>query len=349
MMKLEYIYEGDGDIFVDYSWERALSIDNEIYPEWVLEFFSTLYFDKDVDRNNLMKEKFALGLFIEDEVEYRLFEVYFGKLEVDDKHFDHKDYWTRVGKPTLTNHKEVLVKEPLMRIVHKVIVRSLVHRVASREICQKQDLWMMHALEESRRVNLAWIIADHLYKHAPGTKENIVICTSKMLADVLDLENTCLKKETEIPTLAEEGSREPRQDHRGLNSNFRVSTLGNEVGGSSRGAGFNDDDDDMDESIWNSEICTFGHKHVVWIGPRDKKLIGRRKMRKNEDHTLRRALCRSVGGIAAWQKARLDCRLGQVFAARQDHDDEFEGRSTTLGVTLIAAIGGPWRATSPNL
>ncbi|GJS28522.1 hypothetical protein Tco_0489142 [Tanacetum coccineum] len=33
MMKLEYIYEGDGDIFVDYSWERALSIDNEIYPE----------------------------------------------------------------------------------------------------------------------------------------------------------------------------------------------------------------------------------------------------------------------------------------------------------------------------
>ncbi|GJY25894.1 hypothetical protein Tco_0400620 [Tanacetum coccineum] len=57
IMKLEYIYEGDGDIFVDYSWERALSIDNEIYPEWVLEFFSTLYFDKDVDRNNLMKEK----------------------------------------------------------------------------------------------------------------------------------------------------------------------------------------------------------------------------------------------------------------------------------------------------
>ncbi|GJR69708.1 retrovirus-related pol polyprotein from transposon TNT 1-94 [Tanacetum coccineum] len=33
MMKLEYIYEGDGDIFVDYLWERALLIDNEIYPE----------------------------------------------------------------------------------------------------------------------------------------------------------------------------------------------------------------------------------------------------------------------------------------------------------------------------
>ncbi|GJW29241.1 hypothetical protein Tco_0046116 [Tanacetum coccineum] len=31
MMKLEYIYEGDGDVFFDYSWERALSIDDEVY------------------------------------------------------------------------------------------------------------------------------------------------------------------------------------------------------------------------------------------------------------------------------------------------------------------------------
>nr|GEX71415.1 hypothetical protein [Tanacetum cinerariifolium] len=269
MMKLEYIYEVDGDIFVDYSWERALSIDNEIYPEWVLEFFSTLYFDKDVDRNNLMKEKciwfrfyghehiltlpefaIVLGLFTEDEVMRCLFEVYFGRLKSDDKQLNYKDYWTRVGKPTLTNHKEVFMKEPLMRIVHKVIVGSLVHSVTSRERCQKRDLWMMSSLEESRGVNLAWIIADHLYKHSPGTKENSVICaghyvtkiacflgycvdneikkcyepidsdywTSKMLADKFDLENTCLKKETEMPTQAEEGSKEPRQDHRGLNS-----------------------------------------------------------------------------------------------------------------------------------
>ncbi|GKA78477.1 hypothetical protein Tco_0785014 [Tanacetum coccineum] len=144
MMKLEYIYEGDGD---------------------------------DVDRNNLMKEKciwfqlygyehiltlpkftVMLGLFIEDE--------------------------TRVGKPTLTNHKEVLVNEPLMRIVHKVIVESLVHRVASRKRCQKRDLWMMSALEESPGVNLAWIIADHLYKHALGTKENSVICVGHYVTKI---------------------------------------------------------------------------------------------------------------------------------------------------------------------
>ncbi|GJS37987.1 hypothetical protein Tco_0536369 [Tanacetum coccineum] len=182
------------------------------------------------------------------------------------------------------------MKEPLMRIVHKVIVGSLVHRVASRERCQKRGLWMMSALEESRRVNLAWIITDHLYKHASGTKENSVICaghyvtkiasflgycvddeikkcsepidceywTSKMLADELDGENTCLKKETGIPTQAAEGSSGPRQEHGGGSyglgdddyftsamPDFGGSSSRYAVGGSSREAGFNDDD--MDE------------------------------------------------------------------------------------------------------
>ncbi|GKD09410.1 hypothetical protein Tco_1189095 [Tanacetum coccineum] len=149
---------------------------------------------------------------------------------------------TKVGKPRLTNHKEVLVKEPLMRIVHKLIVGYLVHRLPSRERCQKRDLWMMNALEESRGVNLAWIIADHLYKHAPGTKESSVIyvghyvtkiasslrycvddeikkcsepidCeywTTKMLAKELDEKNQCLLKEIRIPTQVGIGSSEQR-------------------------------------------------------------------------------------------------------------------------------------------
>ncbi|GKB29731.1 hypothetical protein Tco_0869132 [Tanacetum coccineum] len=242
MMKLEYIYEGDGDVFVDYSWEIALSIDNEVYPEWVLEFFSMM------------------------------------------------EYWNKVGKPTLTHHKEVLVKEPLMWIVHKLIVGSLVHRLASRERCQKQDLWMMSALEESRGVNLAWIIADHLYKHASETKKSNVICaghyvtkiasslgycvddeikkcsdpidceywTTKMLAEELDEKTQCLLKETRIPTQAGIGSSEQRQEPRGGSyglggddyftsamPDFGGNSSGYAVGGSSGGAGFNDED--MDE------------------------------------------------------------------------------------------------------
>ncbi|GJQ90873.1 hypothetical protein Tco_0002012 [Tanacetum coccineum] len=180
-------------------------------------------------------------------------------LEVDDKHFDHKDYWTRVGKPTLTNHKEVLVKEPLMRIMHKVIVGSLVHRVASRERYQKQDLWMMSALEESRGVNLAWIIADHLYKHAPRTKENSIICVGYYVTKIACSLGYCVDDEIKKclePIDCEYWTSKINQGGSfGLGGddyfaiampNFGVSTSGNEFRGSSRGVGFNDDDDDDD-------------------------------------------------------------------------------------------------------
>ncbi|GKC87648.1 hypothetical protein Tco_1148297, partial [Tanacetum coccineum] len=105
---------------------------------------------------------------------------------------------------------------------------------------------MMSALDESCGVNLAWIIADHLYKHALGIEESSVICaghcvtkiasslgycvddeikkcsepidceywTTKMLAEELDEKNQCLLKETGIPTLVGIGSSEQRQELR---------------------------------------------------------------------------------------------------------------------------------------
>ncbi|GJX04856.1 hypothetical protein Tco_0190772 [Tanacetum coccineum] len=171
MMKLESIYEGDGDIFVDYSWERALSIDNEIYPKWVLEFFSTLYFDKDVDRNNLMKEKCI---------------------------------WFR-----LCGHEHILTLPEFGAMLGLFTEDK-----------------MMSALEESRRVNLAWIIADHLYKHVPRTKENSVICVGYYVTKIAcflgyyvdDVIKKCsepIDYEYWISKISE-----PRQEYGGLNSSW---------------------------------------------------------------------------------------------------------------------------------
>ncbi|GKB21893.1 hypothetical protein Tco_0855816 [Tanacetum coccineum] len=71
--------------------KRELSIDDEVYLEWVLEVFSTMNFDKDVDKSNLMMEKciwfrlcrnehiltlpefaIVLGLFMEDKIAWDL-------------------------------------------------------------------------------------------------------------------------------------------------------------------------------------------------------------------------------------------------------------------------------------
>nr|GEV38491.1 hypothetical protein [Tanacetum cinerariifolium] len=126
--------------FVDYSWERALSISGGVNPEWCLEFFPTMYFDKGVERTKLMTEKciwfrlcgiekvltlpkFAvlLGLYEEDKLNHRLFDIDFTRLEVDDKLFTHEAFWKNIGTPTSTKPRTSLIKEPLMRIVHRLL------------------------------------------------------------------------------------------------------------------------------------------------------------------------------------------------------------------------------------
>nr|GEU73404.1 hypothetical protein [Tanacetum cinerariifolium] len=106
-------------------------------------------FDKGVDRTRLMTKKciwfrlcgvkkvltlpeftVLLGLYKEVELHHGLFAIHFTKLEVDDKLFNHEEFWQKIGKPTSTNLRTSLIKEPLMRIVHKLLVGSLVHRAA---------------------------------------------------------------------------------------------------------------------------------------------------------------------------------------------------------------------------
>ncbi|GJX20394.1 hypothetical protein Tco_0223071 [Tanacetum coccineum] len=134
-------YKSYGDVFIDYLWERALSIEGDE----------------------------------ESELEHRLFVIHFSKLEIDEKSFNHDAYWRKIGEPTRTNPRTSLIKEPLMRIMYRLIIGSFVHRPGSKERCQKRDLWMMGALKESRGINLAWVIAEHLSKHALGLKENSLI------------------------------------------------------------------------------------------------------------------------------------------------------------------------------
>ncbi|GJZ65839.1 hypothetical protein Tco_0622535 [Tanacetum coccineum] len=97
------------------------------------------------------------------------------RLEVDDKLFNHEAFWQRIGKPTSTNPRTSLIKELLIKIMHKLLVGSLVHRVGSKERCQKSDMLMMSALEESRGISLDWVIAKHLCKHALSRNENSLI------------------------------------------------------------------------------------------------------------------------------------------------------------------------------
>ncbi|GKB50326.1 hypothetical protein Tco_0901079 [Tanacetum coccineum] len=242
-MKMKYFHD-DGDVFVDYSWERALSIEEDVYPEWCLEFFSMMYFERGVDRTKLMTEKFLLGLYDPSELDHRLFATHLSKLEIDDKLFDHDAYWRKIGQPTGTNQRMSLIKEPLMRIVHRIIVGDLVYRLG--RLKENSLICGDHYVNKITK-SLGYLVNEEARKCSKPTE-----CekwTTKMLANELDLENYTLLQPTLSPPPTRE-EREKRQEPSGLNSssmpNFKgtsiVPSSGYEVGGSSRA--IQDDDDD---------------------------------------------------------------------------------------------------------
>nr|GEX15015.1 hypothetical protein [Tanacetum cinerariifolium] len=223
----------------------------------------------------LPKFTILLGLYEQSDLDHRLFATHFNKLVINDKLFDHDAYWRKIGQPTGTNLRMSLIREPLMRVMHRLIVRPLVHRLGSKERCQKRDLWMMNALEGSRGINLAWVIAEHLCKHAQGLKENNLIyrvhyvtkiekslgylmneevekClelieyekwTTKMLAYELDLENYTLLR----PTLSPLRTKEEREREQRKEPSYKV-------GGSSRARqDENDDDASMSEQRFHKD------------------------------------------------------------------------------------------------
>ncbi|GJR67985.1 hypothetical protein Tco_0014050 [Tanacetum coccineum] len=218
LMKFKYIHS-DGDVFEDYSWERALSINGDVYLEWCLEFFSMMYFNREVDRTKLMMEKciwfrlcgheqvltllqFAvlLGLYKESELEHRLFAIHFTRLEIDDKLLNHDAYWQRIGTPTSTNRRTSLIKKPLMRIVHRLIVGSLVHRLSENPCKHARGLKENSLICRGHYVTKIAKSLEYLADEEVSKCSEPIECekwTSKMLVSELDEENYTFLNETE--------------------------------------------------------------------------------------------------------------------------------------------------------
>ncbi|GJW20646.1 hypothetical protein Tco_0031268 [Tanacetum coccineum] len=205
----------------------------------------------------LPKFTVLLGLYEPSKLDHWLFAIPFSKLDIDDKLFDHDEYWKKVRKPTRTNRRTSLIWEPLMRVMHRLIVGALVHRLGSKERCQKRDLWMMIALEESRGINFTWIIAEHLCKHSPGLKENSLICrghyVTKIAKSLGYLVNEEVKKCSELIKCEKWTTYMLASSMPNLGGTSIVPSSGYKVGGSS---GEMHDEDDDDASMSEQRVHT---------------------------------------------------------------------------------------------
>ncbi|GKD12364.1 hypothetical protein Tco_1196771, partial [Tanacetum coccineum] len=116
--------ESNEEIFTFVAWIRAFNIKEPIYSELCHE----------------------LGLYHADELEEDGFDVYFQRGLRNDDHFNAQEYWLSISGEenlSLSRSHASTIRNPILRMVHKMITYGSCQRTTGHDKIQKNDLWLL--------------------------------------------------------------------------------------------------------------------------------------------------------------------------------------------------------------
>ncbi|GJS10376.1 hypothetical protein Tco_0367172 [Tanacetum coccineum] len=186
----------DEEIFTSMAWIKAFNINELIYAELFHEFYSTYEFDEVCADDELQSKKiikfrlgghahsltlleFArrLGLYQAVELEEDGFNVYFEGGLCNDDNFNAQDYWLSISQEDnlgLSRCHTSTIRNPILRVIHKMITYGLCQRETGYDKIQKNDLWllsMFDARHQNGYANVAWVIAKWIKRKGSGTQK----------------------------------------------------------------------------------------------------------------------------------------------------------------------------------
>ncbi|GJU02191.1 hypothetical protein Tco_1112529 [Tanacetum coccineum] len=197
------------EIFTFVAWIRAFNIKEPIYVELCHEFYSTYEFDEVCADDELQSKKiikfrldgraynltlleFAhrLRLYHADELEEDGFDVYFqGGLHSDDN-FNAHDYWLSISREEnlgLSRCHASTIRNPILRVIHKMITYGLCQRTTRYDKIQKNDLWllsMFDARHQNGYANVAWLVVRWMKRKGAGTQRESQICCGQFIMKI---------------------------------------------------------------------------------------------------------------------------------------------------------------------
>ncbi|GJX56720.1 hypothetical protein Tco_0286617 [Tanacetum coccineum] len=214
------------EIFTSVAWTNAFNIDEQIYSKLCHEFYSTYEFDKVCAADELKTKKiiifrlcgrafswtlleFAkrLGLCNSEEIEEEGFDVYFQGGVLSDEHFNAQEYWLSISREenlSLSRSHVSTIRNPVLRVLHKMITYGLCQRTIGYDKIQKNDLWllsMFDARHQNRYANVAWLIARWMKRKGAGSQKESMICS----LDTTTLRELINSKDRLIPEALEPG------------------------------------------------------------------------------------------------------------------------------------------------
>nr|GEW54258.1 retrotransposon Orf1 [Tanacetum cinerariifolium] len=198
--------ESDEEIFTSVAWIRAFNINEPIFVELCHEFYSTYKFDEVCADDELQPKKiikfrlgrraysltlleFArrLGLYLAIELEEDGFNVYFERGLRNDDNFNAQDYWLSISQDDnlgLSRSHPSTIRNPILRVIHKMITYGLCQRTTGYDKVQKNVLWllsMFDARHQNGYANVAWIITGWMKRKGFGTQKESQICCGQFI------------------------------------------------------------------------------------------------------------------------------------------------------------------------
>ncbi|GKG05683.1 hypothetical protein Tco_0325769 [Tanacetum coccineum] len=129
--------------------------------------------------NSLTLLEFArrLRLYHADELEEDGFNVYFKGGLHSDEHFNTHDYWLSISREEnlgLSRSHTSTIRNPILKVIHKMITYGLCQRMIGYDKIQKNDLWLLSMFDARYHIgyaNVAWVIAKWMKRKGAGTRK----------------------------------------------------------------------------------------------------------------------------------------------------------------------------------
>ena len=198
---LTFEYKGnDGEtLFTCNGWNKLIRIQECVYTELVLEFYSTVQFDPtEEDVTNDRAFRFRLGgvarsmsiaelgwyldIYDEEDLAHAYFVTFLEDGLVDySEDYDAGDFWARIGTGAFdTTEKATEIRNPGHRLLHRLIA-STVNQINEVNKVNSSDLFILWCFLERRHLNLPLLIATFLARKGKGARVTSPICGGHLI------------------------------------------------------------------------------------------------------------------------------------------------------------------------
>ncbi|GJQ97327.1 hypothetical protein Tco_0008466 [Tanacetum coccineum] len=174
------------EIFTSEAWTDAFNIDEPIYSELCHEFYFTYKFDEICADDELRTKKI---------IKFRLCGCAFSWTLLDfakNLGLHHSEEIEEEGFDVLSRSHASTIRNPVLRVLHKMITYGLCQRTTGYDKMQKNDLWLLSMFEARHQngyANVAWLIVRWMKRKGAGSQKESMICCGQFITKIAKRKN----------------------------------------------------------------------------------------------------------------------------------------------------------------